>query len=620
MHIKKSLHVVTFTLLAVSATACDGESGPEGPAGPAGESGDPGVPGDPGEPGSPGAQGEPAPGEPSINGVTPSLAYLERTVDVTISGFGTEFTAPTVDFGPDITVDSLHVASGTGIVATITVSADAALGPRDITVTEDGTDYLYQGAFDVQEPLGYLELAGFPEQGGIISARVDMLDTTTPFDTSAGGALTELSHSAGTAAAQSHTPYSIEGFLFVDITATGASDLVVESIFGGEAVMSRKRSAFTVTARTPQTITPGNTLTMAAPQGLFKTEIFEFTGGTDQIANVSVQPDTLDPQASPVFFVLPASGSWAEQLSPATTSSYDVITGAADAFYVVLLDNDGGSTSYDVNIDVTQSPTDDSDPANDVCGGAWDLGTENDLPASLSGFGLNDLADEDWFEVSVTNAAGNALAVSTSPGAAATDTVVEVFQSDCTTSLGVSNDASLYDSLVTGELPGAGTYYIKVSRSSFGGPGVLYDLDVDLVPVPPTITVTETEPNDDFTSAASNNAYTMDIVGYGEIFGSGDVDIWAITTNSAATLNAEVVDGVNYTCSEFDIDTEIQIFDTDANGNASLAFDEDGGTGYCSMAGGVSFPAAGTYYVSVRASQTYSPNSVFDYRLVLALQ
>ncbi len=619
MSIKRVLGWVALSALTASVAACDGEVGPQGPAGPAGDPGDQGDPGEPGEP------GDPAPGEPSINGITPHIAYLERTVQVTISGFGTEFSNPTVNFGAGISVDDVQVASGTGLVATVTIAANAAEGTRDVTVSEGGTDFVYTDAFTVRAPLVFTDLAGFSEQGGIIIARVDQRDVTTPFD----NGLTDLFHTAGSAGVQGFQPYALDGIFFIDITATGDSDIIVDSVSGGELVTSRAPAAFGVTARAATAITPGTTLTQQAPQGDLKTSIFEFDGGTDQLATISVVANTINPGAAPIFTVLSSSGSFSDTLVDFSQGTTEVVTGAGESFYLVVLDNNGGTLDYDVNIDVEEIASADSDPGNDNCGaGAIDLGDETDLDLALEPLGLLDSSDEDWFQISITGAAGNSLYVETydaTGNAPNTDTVIEVFADDCTTSLGVSTDAGFHDFLTSNELPADGVYYIKVSESSFVSPTRSYGLYVDLVtapPPPPTVTDNEVEPNNNATDAAANNVYTTDIVGYGEIL-SNDIDYWAITTAaSGVELSATMHSGDFYECQQVssmpDIDSYMYLYDTDG----TTVLDENGdisGSNYCSAITGYTLGAAGTYYVAVESDTFWAPGAVFDYRLEITL-
>src|SRR5580704_6372405 len=113
-----------FVLLGVLGMAgvvgaCgSGAQGPTGQQGPAGMNGSDGTNGEAGPPGSG------APATPSVSGITPPQSYLSRTTELTISGYGTNWSsATTVDFGgTDIAVNKITVASPTALVVSISTS------------------------------------------------------------------------------------------------------------------------------------------------------------------------------------------------------------------------------------------------------------------------------------------------------------------------------------------------------------------------------------------------------------------------------------------------------------------------------------------------------------------
>src|SRR5262245_31678703 len=99
---------VVFMMCALSVSAalslgCSGETGPRGTPGTNGEQGDPGDKGDKGDQGDPGDDDI-----PSVSLVSPRVAFLDRQVEVSISGNATNWTqAAQVDFGADITIDDI---------------------------------------------------------------------------------------------------------------------------------------------------------------------------------------------------------------------------------------------------------------------------------------------------------------------------------------------------------------------------------------------------------------------------------------------------------------------------------------------------------------------------------
>lgn len=74
---------------------------------------------------------------PELTGLQPSGSEVDKTLDVTVTGVNTVFTAnqTTADFGADIAVSKVLVKSKTELVASVAVAADAEPGPRVVTIT-----------------------------------------------------------------------------------------------------------------------------------------------------------------------------------------------------------------------------------------------------------------------------------------------------------------------------------------------------------------------------------------------------------------------------------------------------------------------------------------------------
>ncbi|MEO0081490.1 MAG: T9SS type A sorting domain-containing protein [candidate division WOR-3 bacterium] len=75
---------------------------------------------------------------PTLTGILPNIGARTATLDVSFTGNNFFGDATTVDFGADITVNSVTVNSLTQLVANITIDASAALGPRDVSVINAG--------------------------------------------------------------------------------------------------------------------------------------------------------------------------------------------------------------------------------------------------------------------------------------------------------------------------------------------------------------------------------------------------------------------------------------------------------------------------------------------------
>ncbi len=140
-----------FFVLAISCTGPKGEAGAKGEAGPTGP------------------QGETGPGfmtPPSVSAVTPNRLAAGLTTDVSIAGFATNWSnGAQVSFGTGITVNSVKVGSRTGLVANITVAADAMPGTRDVKVTQGGEMTTFNGVFTIL-PLWEIKPIGMASRGG----------------------------------------------------------------------------------------------------------------------------------------------------------------------------------------------------------------------------------------------------------------------------------------------------------------------------------------------------------------------------------------------------------------------------------------------------------------------
>lgn len=583
---------------------CTGDAGPAGPAG------SPGSEGTPGAEGQPGADGT---DNPSVSAISPGLAYLERTTEVTISGYGTEWTpAAMVDFGPGISVDSMKVASPTAIVATISVDAAAALGPRDVSVREGENTTTYEGAFHVDAPLFVVGLAGSTEQGSILFGRAEQLDKSTPFDTTEDSPYPYLSLAAGDSSAaiiQSASSYAVEFLMFLDVNAsTGPTDVAAVSGFPGLEVTSREPASFDTGARAPIPLTIGVD-EMAMIPNAFDSILYSVQA--DPFKLVTIDITSTDPNVAPAFALLPSSGKFDDLITYDASAAFT--SGAGGTYYVVVWDINGDA-SYPYVVSTSAADSDDHEP-NDTCAMAQAVTT----PAMLSNLSLSSTIDEDWFAITATAAdVGSTIHVVTSPGNPDTDTWVDVLASDCMTSLGgPSDDLDYHEDFTSAPIPAAGIYYVKVYHSSFlFSSGTLYDLSIS-IDAPPI----DKEPNDD---AASASAAPIGMAFPAAISPAFDNDYFAVTVAAGQTITATVSDGMNVACGNSGsigayIDSEMEIYDTD--GVTSLDFNEDidSTNNYCSSLQ-VTVPAAGTYYVRVSSSTFYAPDGTFDYTLVIDVQ
>jgi len=451
------------SLLALYSLGCTGEQGPAGKDGPKGDEG-------------PSA-------DPSINAVIPGKVFLARDIDVTVSGFNTNWTDATkVDFGPEITVLKQTIASPTAIVATIQVGEKAALGARDVNVTDTAGTTTYKGAFKIESPLD-LTLTGTSAQGSILVTKAKQLDLSTPFDTTTTGdgffepiVYTGLSVS-GSAGINGNVQgvelFSADLVVLVDIdAAVGKGDITVISGQIGDTLASPAPGSIDIAARTPDVIPEGGSVKGNVGTPL-ATLLYSFTPSGPGL--YSITATAASPDANPNLAVLPKSGKFVDLLD--LSDKPTILATNKDPYYFVYWDN-SGTSNYFATLKSEKVVPADVDP-NDTCAKAQPAGA---LPADIKNLYMSSKDDVDWVSFDVAAAdVGKIVHAITEPGDAKTDTVLEVFGPDCTTSLGgPSDDTAFYEDLISTPITAPGKHFVKVANSKYGYTGKLYNLSITL--------------------------------------------------------------------------------------------------------------------------------------------
>ncbi len=91
---------------------------------------------------------------PILAGVSPSTGRQGQTVDLTLAGINTAFSASSqVTLGPGITVQAVTATSPTSLVVRVTIDAGAGLGPRLVAVQSGQQEALLGSGFLVQPGL-----------------------------------------------------------------------------------------------------------------------------------------------------------------------------------------------------------------------------------------------------------------------------------------------------------------------------------------------------------------------------------------------------------------------------------------------------------------------------------
>jgi hypothetical protein len=474
-----------------SAAACG--SGSQGPQGPQGEPGEAGPPGPPGE-------GLDAAGTtPSISAVIPNRTFLARNTEVTVSGYATNWSAtskPTVDFGPNIKVTNIIVASPTSLVVDITTDKAATTGLRDVKVTDSSGTQTYAKAFNVFVPIA-VDIQGLTAQGGILLVTIHNLDVANPFDattaTDAAGntiypnlaitfpkgvtnqAFETFSGGAFAAAAPSAT--EIPMLVTLDVNAPAAKgDIDVlsgpagtDGGVGPGAVDFPMPAGFDVQARMATALTSG-TAAMATIANAGDTALFSFTPASNSMTVLDWTGTATSSGAQIVLLSGPTWGAgFANVISDAITAT--VLTTSTQPVYGTWWDPSGAKGSISVTSTATAAGGNAAASASDGTKATAVAATA--LPFVLTSGDLS--TGGDW--VKVTLPAGQTKLRVQTIGDPNTDTLVTLFASDGTTQVGTAETATLVDNTFTGLTAGA-TYYVTFTQ---GGQSFLSTTDYSAI-------------------------------------------------------------------------------------------------------------------------------------------
>jgi hypothetical protein len=411
----------------------------------------------------------------SANAVFPSQAFTGRDVRVEISGDQTSWSASTkVSFGPDVTVNSISVASPTDLFADVTISPTAAPGLVDVVVTDGGSTFTLSKAFEIDLPIA-VTFQGLVAQGSISTLTIQNQDVENPFDTTSTtdilGNATFTNIALGGPkgmgfVVENVTPFQITALALTDVDAAASGDIVVQS--GGSDVITSDAGSTTVAARTATALTAG-TPTMGMVPTAFDSQLYSYTptATAPDIEVLAVASNSMD--ASPAVAVLPASGHFADLLSFGPSSD-TLNTTAGSVQYLVYWDNTGAAgysytlTQDDISLTHTTA----------IAGGATTpaLATAITLPALGTGGDFKNASQ--WVKLTIAQGdVGKTLRLITE-GDPTTDLQIDVF-----TSITDANTPGTQPFVECGDLGGnpvdcispaittTGTYYVELQ----GDPG-----------------------------------------------------------------------------------------------------------------------------------------------------
>ncbi len=342
--------VLCSLLVGLACTGSGGESGRPGDA----------------RPGDPGAKGEPGdPQAPSISAVTPNEVFLARTMDVTLSGFGTDWSEDTTvvfdtESAPDevdIEVLGVRWASPTALVATIRTDADTAVGLRTVSVVQGEQYLVLEGGFNV---LGSLEVLGAgsfggtaSRQGSVWQAWVIQRDPSTPFHPRLNKVWIEGGWDIFFPSENGHT---LLVALTVDVFATpGPASFFVDSGPPDTPLLSVAPGAVDVQESLPQVVT---TSEVALTLATFESKLLAIDLQAGQLANIELSPAANTPPTFLYFAAaLPPSGRWKHNLafkraSEAGLRPVQQIFAPQAGRYFLSITKSGFETAFDLGVSI----------------------------------------------------------------------------------------------------------------------------------------------------------------------------------------------------------------------------------------------------------------------------
>jgi hypothetical protein len=420
-----------------------------------------------------GAPGKPATadgGTGSVSVVTPPYAFTGRTTSVTIAGSGTAWDSKTtVAFAnPKVKVNTVTVASPTGLLVNLTVADDATPGAVDVTVTDGTSVAVYTGAFQLEDAITVTVMpdAGVP-QGGLANLHVVMNDLTTPFDPN--NTTASVSSLDVTPGEPSPSDYAFDLTVEADVLGVpGTFDLTVTS----DTTTSFAPQSFKLAARTPTTLSATTSATGNINTEL-DTELYEFTPKSATQEFVQFTESSIAGELSGT--VLPKSGKYADTLANFGIRFGEGIT-STDPFYVVVGDSDSlfgpGPTPADTTLVAFESPCSAVGEENETSGSNDDSYMTaqpiTTLPALVSGtLGYGSVMppnDVDTYSFVVPDGM-TSVHVATG-GDPLDDTLLAILDSTGAT-LMTSDDFDYQEDLVF-TVPSGGTYFVVVTASTSG--------------------------------------------------------------------------------------------------------------------------------------------------------
>lgn len=482
-----------------------------------GDKGPPGDPGTKGDPGQKGDKGDPGTTPASLASIQPNRAFLGRSVTVQIGGNNTHFGDQTrVEFSdPKIKVLRLQVASPTLLQATVQIGPTdptmpatyAKVGPSDVTVTTAGGEtpegITLKQAFAVDSPLQVRIHTPDDKPGGtLVQGGVGLIDVLNldyvgnPFVITPGGLFSPakvnlqggfLEHSS--LLWQGGSGSAATAIALIDVKASKSPNfaLVGPSPLGDVASYVLPAG---IPMRSPE-ITARNSADLALGKDVmgkidakYGSVLYKLSGVAmgDQLLGMTFTTG-MDAKISPLVFLLPESGRWADQLNvlggapladmPTSLPYFTVTTGGKDLYAVVLDSHLGGGTGFDYTLSVKSKDL--FQPMMYMAGTKPDMpNTQLDLSKGanyVKTAALLSKNDKNYFEFKA-QATGRHYVITSAPNPAkdSTDLALDVLEGPCKTGMSVIGgpiDNDVYEQAFFDATMGK-TYCVFVAMSRFG--------------------------------------------------------------------------------------------------------------------------------------------------------
>lgn len=408
---------------------------------------------------------------PAIAAVTPAVVVAGQSIDVAITGAATGWTnGAIVSFGEGIMVTKVISPSPLALIVSIFVDKAAVAGVRDITVTQNGKQVSWKGAFRLN-PLYRAEVLGKPGRGSLALVRITSNDPDFTFDTSWNGStylgVRATSTPSSMIVVQEVRPRQVDLLVTGDIDSPlGMRDLRVINQYGRPSERSFLfPQLFDFAELNEQGVDAGTPIIGAFPQPYGSAEYkFQPSGPSGEVlASVTSTGGVGAPVGHPMLAVMSSTGKFGGQNVP-LVNSYTFTPYSTPSYFVVFDPTGAGGFNYTFSISSLVRTTE-LEP-NDSKETAFAVAS---LPL-LQSASFSSGTDVDFFKLSVTEAElGRHLRVRTRygvTGSYSTDSKVEVFKPDGAL-FGSSPDLTFHEELRTEALNAAGDWMIKLSYGTY---------------------------------------------------------------------------------------------------------------------------------------------------------